>query len=340
MSSALLVWLGFAIAIAVIGVAGTLLSHYGDVLSRQTSLGGHRAGLLLLATVTSLPELATSLAAVLVADAPDIAVGNIVGACMFNLAMIGLLDFLHERRTRESVYFRAGRVHALSAAFALMLLGVVAAQLTLSHGALPLALGHVGVSTPVILVLYFVSLRVVQRHERRHRPDRSAGTHIQPGGNLRGPAARFAGAAALVIAAGIALPFLAERVAAVMGWHETFVGTLFVAFATTLPEMTVTITAIRIGAVDMAIGNLLGSVLFNLLILALADLAYLKGALLGLASGFHVVSVLTAMTMTGAVIAALLYKAPAESPRRGRWISVLLAALYAANAFVLFAYGD
>ena len=83
-----------------------------------------------------------------------------------------------------------------------------------------------------------------------------------------------------MILAALWLPFVGEDLAQVMGWHKTFVGTVFVALATTTPEMVVTIAALRLGALNMAIANLFGSNLFNLALSALDDLLYLHGPLL------------------------------------------------------------
>jgi cation:H+ antiporter len=90
----MMLWLAFALCAAAILVAGTQLSRYGDEIARLTGLGGTWIGMVLLATVTSLPELMTGLSAVTMAGAPEVAVGDVLGSCVFNLAMIALLDVL------------------------------------------------------------------------------------------------------------------------------------------------------------------------------------------------------------------------------------------------------
>jgi len=69
-----------------------------------------------------------------------------------------------------------------------------------------------------------------------------------------------------------------------MGWGQSFVGTLLVAGVTSAPEAAVTISALRIGALDMAIANLLGSNLFDIVILAVDDLFYTEGPLLAVST--------------------------------------------------------
>jgi len=90
-SPAITAWLQFVVCAVLIGYTGTKLSRYGDIIAEKTGLGGAWIGLALMATVTSLPELVTGISSVTLADAPDIAVGNVLGACVMNLAMIVIL---------------------------------------------------------------------------------------------------------------------------------------------------------------------------------------------------------------------------------------------------------
>ncbi|MGE4112523.1 MAG: sodium:calcium antiporter, partial [Burkholderiales bacterium] len=101
-------WIKFATCMALIGMAGVRLSRYGDIIAEKSGLGAGVVGLLLLATVTSLPELVTGIGAVALADVPDIALGNIFGACVMNLAMIVVLDLLYRE---QSIYTKAGQGH-------------------------------------------------------------------------------------------------------------------------------------------------------------------------------------------------------------------------------------
>jgi cation:H+ antiporter len=141
-----------------------------------------------------------------------------------------------------------------------------------------------------------------------------------------------------VVVSGILLPHIAAGIAAQMGWTQSFVGTMFAALATSLPELVVTIAAVRIGAVDMAIGDLLGSNMFNILVLAIDDIFYLKAPLLESVSTIHLSSALCAMTMTGAAIVALYYRSRYLIFNRLAWASVFLVAIYGTNAWVLYSH--
>ena len=157
--------------------------------------------------------------------------------------------------------------------------------------------------------------------------------------NLRLALTRYAAAAAVVVAAGTWLPFVGQEIADTMGWGTAVVGTLFVAGATSFPEFVVTISALRLGAIDMAIGNLLGSNLFDILILAIDDIAYAKGPILAAVSPAHAVTAFAAVTMSGIFIVAVLY--PPETCFRGTvgWVSLSLLMVYLLSLYAIYLHG-
>lgn len=324
-------WFYFFLCSALILVAGTLLSRYGDEIARLTGLGGTWIGTVLLATVTSLPELMTGLSAVTVAAAPDVAVGDVLGSCIFNLALIALLDVLQRP---ASVYSVAGRGHIIGTAFAALMLALVGGAL-LTGRAFDTAVLHLSVITPVLLLMYLFAINTIFRFEGEQRARQVPPARPDPRA-LKRALVRYAAAAVVVVGAAAALPFLAVEIARVMGWSQGFVGTSLIAMTTSLPELTVTIAAWRLKAVDMAIGNLVGSNLFNLAILALDDLAYLPGPLLSQVSIAHAVSAFAAIGMSAAVIVALMAPPRARLLNLASWTSVLLVLLFFANAWTHF----
>jgi len=331
------IWLSLLAVLAVIGVAGVRLSRFSDIIAEKSGMSRGWVGLILLGTVTSLPELVTGLSAVTVANVPDIAVGDIMGSCVFNLLIIVLLDFLYRK---ESVYTRARQGNVLSAGYGIALIGFAGFNLLLYRaGAMP-ALGHVGLYTPVILLLYLLAMRSLYRYEKaqvsEYVEDR-VGLH--PDISLKQAVQGYVLAAVAVMAAGIWLPFIARDLAAVMAWQQSFVGTLFVAAITSAPEVVVTVAALRMGAVDLAIGNLFGSNLFNIAILAIDDLAYLPGPLLADVSLTHATSAISAMMMSGLAVVGLVLRPASRVLRTVSWISLLLLVIYLLNTWFLYLYG-
>jgi cation:H+ antiporter len=183
-------------------------------------------------------------------------------------------------------------------------------------------------------------MRTVFRYERAQMAA-YAGEHAEryPETSLRQAVQRYVLAALVVVGAGIWLPFIGEQIARVMEWEATFVGTLFVAFATSVPEMVVTVSAMRLGALDMAIGNLLGSNLFDILIVAVDDIFFTRGPILAHVSPVHAISAMSAVMMTGIVIVGLLYRPKTRLFRAAGWASPLLLGIYLLNAFVLYLHG-
>ena len=326
----MIVWVQFAICLILIGVAGTRLALYADAIAEKTGMGGSWVGVVLLASVTSLPELATGISSVTVAGVPDIAVGDILGSCVFNLFILAILEMMIRS---ESIYRKASQGHILSSGFGIILIGIIGLGIILSAGEGKVAVGHVGVYSFVLVGFYIFSMRTVFRFEKQlaekltsQVPENYA--HM----TFRQTLLQYLGAALVVVIAGIWLPFIGAELAVQMQWNESFVGTLFVAFATSLPEMVVTIAAVRIQALDMAVGNVLGSNLFNTVIIAVDDFFYLPGPLLADVEQSHIVSALVAIVMTGVVVVSLFYRT-----RRMRhvvsWSGLTLIALYILNAY-------
>jgi cation:H+ antiporter len=333
-----LIWLEFAACVALIGVAGPELCRSGDMIAEKTGLSGSWVGLVLLASVTSLPELVIGASSVTIANTPDIAIGDAFGSCVFNLMMLVVLDFLQRG---ESVYRRARLGHVVSAGFGVVLIGFAGMNLLLHGRGLGLAIGHVGSYTPIILFLYALAMRAVFIYEREHREEFAEEmAERYPRMTLRAALLRYALGGLVIVGAGTWLPFIADRLAEVMGWRTSFVGTLFVAGATSLPELAVTVSALRIGALDMAIANLLGSNLFDMAIIAIDDLLYVKGPILSRVSPIHGVSAMSAVVMTGIVIVGLLYRPRRRVLRTVGWVSLGLFVMYLLNTSMLFLHGE
>jgi len=272
--------------------------------------------------------------AVALADEPNIAVGDVFGSCVFNLLILVAVDFLH----REApIYRRAYQGHILSAGFGVVLIGFAGVNLLIADHRANYAIGHVGLYTPILIGLYLLALRTVFAYEREHREAFVEGAEERyPDITLNVALARYAIAAIVVVAAGVWLPFVGADLADAMGWEKTFVGSLFVAGATSLPELVVTIAAVRIGALNMAIANLLGSNLFNMLVLAIDDIFYPKGPILWAVSPAHAFSAGSAVVMTGLVIVSLLYRPGQRLFRVVGWTSLGLFVLYLFNTYVVY----
>lgn len=331
----LLPWLKFALCIILIGLSGPALIRYGDIIAQLTGLSRSWIGLVLIATATSLPELLTDVSAVTVADAPNIAVGDALGSCVFNLTMLVLLD---ELSRREPMYRRIDQGHILTAGFGVILISAAGAFLLLSQNGLKLQVLHVSLYTPLIFIIYIVAMRAAFVYETQARRPPPAGESETAIG-LRGAILRYLAAATVVVVAGVWLPFVGQEIAEAMGWKASFVGTLFIAAATSVPELVVTLSALRLGAVDLAIGNLLGSNLFDIVVLAIDDIAYRKGPLFSAVSPAHAITAFAAAIMSGIFIVAMLYKPATRLGGIIGWVSLSLLVVYLFSAYAVYLLG-
>ncbi len=337
MTMALLL-LQFSVCALLIARSGYVLSRSADALADAYGWGRGWVGLALLATVTSLPELASGISAVAIVRAPNLAVGNALGACVVNLLFLVVVDALQRR---QPMYREASATHLLSAGFGVVMLGFVALSL-LTGSRAPVVL-HVGLYSPMLLALYLLALKGVHGHERQAMAAATAGAAAMrqraAPDQTRRAWRRFGLAALVVLAAGTWLPQVADSLAQALGLTRSFVGTVLMAVVTTLPEMAVTLGALRLGALDMAIGNLLGSNLFNVMILAVDDAFYVQGPLLADAAAVHAGTAVTALVMTGLVIIGLVMRPQGRTLRVVSWVSVGLVAAYVVNAALVYLGG-
>ena len=331
-----MLWVQLIAVAAVILFAGSNLSKYGDVIAEKTGMGRTWVGVVLMASVTSLPELITGASSIVFFDVPDLAVGNVLGACMFNILTIALLDVLSGP---TPISTRAHQGQVLSAGFGVLLLGAVSLSLA-AHEQLP-AVGWIGSYSLVFLLVYMIAMRTVFLFERRRILElvhEMVETARYDGITLRQAYRNYALNAVLVIGAAAYLPSLGERIAEATGLGGTFVGTTFIALTTTLPELVVSISALRIDAPDLIFGNLLGSNLFNLAILAIDDLLYVKGPLFSAVTQSHIVSANAAMAMTAIAVIGLTYRA-SKKRLPIAWDSLAILGVYGIGAWMLLPMG-
>ncbi|TAN44012.1 MAG: sodium:calcium antiporter [Nitrospirae bacterium] len=329
----MLLWLGFFICTSVIVYSGTKLSKYGDIIAEKTGLGRAWIGLVLMASVTSLPELVTGISSVTYAGVPDIAVGDVLGSCVFNMLILAVLDTLYRP---APISTKAHQGHVLSAAFGLLLLSIVCVSMFLRENISPV--GWIGPYSFLFMLIYLTAMRLVFSYEKRKIAEflkEMAEELRYKDVSMKTAVLLYVANALIVVIAAIFLPKIGEGIAEATGLGQTFVGNIFIAVSTSLPEVVVSIAAVKMGAVDLAIGNLFGSNIFNIFILALDDIFFLKGPLLSHASPNHIISALSAIAMTTIAIIGLTYRA--EKKRLFvAWDSIAIFIVCVANLLLLY----
>lgn len=311
MTLALWQWLTVFVAAGVVLTrAGVVLTRAGDALAEVTGISRLVLGMVLVALATSLPEVVTDVSAGL-ADAPDLAVGDLFGSSMANMAILGLVDLWHRGRLWPLVELGHARVASVAIALtALAALGVLTPT--------GVTLGWVGLDTIVVAVAYLAAVAWIRR-EPLNRPGgilpTPTGWVRPPRGALRPTVIRFAAGAAVILVAAPVVAYSGREIAESSGLGEGFVGAALVAVSTSLPELVASIAAVRIGAHDLAVGNLFGSNAVNMAVLVLVDVAYTRGSLLAAVDVGQAVAASSAILLMALAMAALVQGAEARIRR-------------------------
>lgn len=325
--------LEFAVCAAIIIYSGTKLSFYGNKIAELTGIGKAWIGLVLMASVTSLPELITGISSVAIIKAPDLAAGDIFGSCVFNLLILSVLD----AKIKQPLFSMVKSSHIVAAIFGIILLTVAGMAIYLSDE-IPSILWISSFSF-VLFGVYFASIFGIYKYEHVtliEHPQPAITHTASHAADLKKVIGGYALHALIVIGAAVFLPYFGEHIATYTGLGNSFFATVFIAAATSLPELVVSLAALRMGSFDMAVGNLLGSNVFNMFILGIDDVFYLEDSLFKDISSSHLLSVFITIIMTAVVVLGLLFK-----PKKKQiWLlsldTFIIALLYMALMIYLF----
>jgi cation:H+ antiporter len=310
------------------------LARHADAIARATGLGGLWIGAVLLAGSTSLPEVLTGLNAAIF-DTPDIGVGDLLGAALANMLVLAALDLAFARRR---ILHQVAVEHTL--------VGLLAILLTLMGG---LAIwtggwgrvGPVGIETLAIAVVYAGGMRLVRGagavSPALGSADTGGARRVGPVG-LRKAAGGFALATLGLVAVTPWLVLSADALSRETGLSATFVGALLVGLTTTCPEAAATVSAVRLGALDLAVGNVFGSSAFNMVVLLLMDVVSVRGPILTVVSRDHLLTVLLAVTCLALGVMAILSRSQ-HRPGLVRIESALIVTTYFLGAWALASHG-
>jgi cation:H+ antiporter len=279
-----MIWVEFLFSAAVIVIAATQLAKYGDIIAVRTRLGGMFIGILLLAGATSLPEVLTTISSLSLGE-PNLAAGNLLGSNMFNMLMLAGIDLAGRQ---QRVLRKAALKHALTGSLAVMLISMVVFFILAE---IDIQVGWVGLDSILLMLAYGVAIYLIQQNS-----DSAMAVDIEIPAKFP---SLVRGIVGFLVAAGVlaaTTPLMvrsSSAIAEVTGLGSSFIGTTLVAIVTSLPEMVTTLAALKLGANDMAIGNLFGSNMFNMFALGLTDLFFLDGRFLNVIDpSFLLVSVI------------------------------------------------
>jgi len=269
-------WLIFLLSALGIILAGIRLAPYGEALGRHLGIGDGWIGLIFLATLTSIPELTTTVTGASI-GAPNIALGNAFGSNLFNVVIVVVMDIL--LLGRGPFLAKVRPYHTISGGMAILLTLFAALGIALNPRSTFLGISPISL---LILAGYVVGVYLLYRAEQEDAPKEKE----RPTLPLSKAAIGFSLSGAVIVIAGFFLVRASKAISISSGLSASFMGAILVAIVTSLPELSTSIGALRIGAYDMIVGNLFGSNMFNILTIFFADAAFRRGSIYaGLGNG-------------------------------------------------------
>ncbi len=325
----------FALAAAVIGVVGSYMVALTDRLADRTGLGETIAGGLLLGMSTSLAGVVTSVSAASEGLA-SLAVANAIGGIPAQTSFLVIADLLNRRVNLEHAAADANNL--LQAATLIVLL-----SLPLSIYMLPpvTVLGVHPVSIVLIGVYIFATRAAIGlKAKPMWRPERTSDTRtdepdrasqIEALAPLLG---KFLAMAVILAVSGYAVAATGAELSARYGISQTLVGALLTAVATSIPELVTTLAAVRRGALQLAVGGIIGGNTFDILFLSLSDIGYRSGSIYHAIGDRDVLLVIGAILMTAVLLMGLIMRERRGVGFEGGTILVIYAAILAAQIFM------
>lgn len=243
-------------------------SDYVDLLDKKTSLSGAFIGGIMLSAVTSLPELFTSISATVLIGEPGLCLGNILGSDLFNITALSVIILIFTRSFRNAAISGSHRVVTLLV-IACYLLTVFNWNGWFDINILTISLTSVG-----IVLLYILSVRYLAADNG----ESAEGEEDKNPLTVSQIVVRFVLVSIGIIVLSVIITYITDNISDRLGLGEGLAGALFLGVATSLPELASTIALFRIGNFDIAFGNIVGSNIFNFIIMAVVDILYVSGS--------------------------------------------------------------
>lgn len=269
--------IGGYLLLAVLTIYSTQkASHFINELDKKTAISGALIGGVVLASVTSLPELITSLTATVGLDNPGLAFGNVFGSNMFNLLILAVVDLIFIRHTfynQTTTGIKTSGLILLMYAIFMLPLGLMLFT-ALGYTSFDVSwLGTISLLSVAILIVYVFAIRAMSEELPPEK--------IESGSRytLKAIVWQFLFWAVLVILSAYFITVVTDALAVRYQLSASFAGAIFLGIATSLPELTAVITLFKLKNYAVALGGILGSTVFNMMIISLVDFFYIRDSI-------------------------------------------------------------
>ena len=320
----------FAIAAFVVVVVSIKATELADIIADRTALGEAMVGALILGGATSLSGVVVSVTGAYSGDA-SFAFSNAVGGIAAQTLFLAIADLLHKRANLE--HAAAEPANLFQAVLLLILLSLPIAAMSGPD----IAYFGVHPASIALFLAYVWGVRIagdvsdnpmwkpVETRETRH--DEPEDDH-EAGKSASKPIAVFVVLVAIMGACGFVISQVGGEFIERFGLSSSLVGSLVTAVVTSLPEFVTTLVAVRRGALQLAVGGIIGGNTFDTLFLVFSDVAYRDGSLYHAVGMSDLYWLATGMLMTAVLLGGLILR-QRKGPAKIGIESVLMMAVYA-----------
>lgn len=269
-----MIYLSYAVVALIVVLLSMKVSDYIDMLDKKTSLSGAFIGGILLSAVTSLPELLTTVSATAWLGNPGLSLGNILGSNLFNLTILAILILCSSKLFKKAFIAKS---HSTTNILLCFIYGILILNL---FGFLKFEIFTVSITSILIFVCYLLGLKTMANDSgdnSNSEDDKEEEAEMTL--TIKQIVTRFILTSIGLVAFSILITYITDIISVELNLEAGLAGAIFLGVATSLPEVTSSISLIKKGSYNLTIGNILGSNIFNFLVLFIADVLYTKGTI-------------------------------------------------------------
>lgn len=314
----------YAVLAAVVIFVSIKCANYVDLIDKKTNLSGAFIGGVILAAVTSMPELITSITAITVVDNPGLVMGNVLGSNIFNLGILGVLVILF---TKNFMQAKIANSHKITLGCTLLVYVILSVVIILKYD---YEVFGISVASLLLFIIYCVSLKFMASDDSENEEEDTG--HL----TIKQIVARFIIMAIILIASSVAITYVTDMISERLNLGSSLAGALFLGIATSLPELSSSVTLAKKKNFNAMVGNIVGSNMFNYLILLIGDIMFRTASIYHATANNQTNMLILFGTISSVFVGGLLFYKNAKQPKK--WVNIVLGVGIAASYFAFLVF--
>lgn len=319
-----MIYVLYLVLAAIVVFVSIKCANYVDLIDKKTNMSGAFIGGVILAAVTSMPELITSITAITVIDSPELVMGNVLGSNIFNLSILGVLVLLS---ANNFIKAKISNSHKITLLCTLAVYAILTVVITFGYDYSVIGISFASV---LLLIIYLISLKFLASDDTQNDDEDTSDLTIKQ------IVIRFIFMAILLIISSVAITYVTDIIAEKLNLNGSVAGALFLGVATSLPELSSSVALVRKKNFNAMVGNIIGSNMFNYLILLISDIMYNKASIYTTTASKET-NALILFGFIGSVVTMLLLLSK-KLKNLKRWMCIVLSLGIIASYFAFLIY--